>query len=119
MPDNCPHCGAPLPFVVDAYCPECREELDESPPGPGHESRVPAPAATGQAEPLSPLAAMTLFGSGFGGVCVAIGAAIEREWFWAVVGGLLGVAAMYVALSANNGPGRTTRTGREKTRKST
>jgi hypothetical protein len=26
---ECPHCGAGLPAVVDAFCPECREPLDE------------------------------------------------------------------------------------------
>jgi hypothetical protein len=27
----CPHCGASLPPVGDAFCPECRKDLDESP----------------------------------------------------------------------------------------
>jgi hypothetical protein len=27
----CPHCGATLPWVVDAFCPGCRKRLDESP----------------------------------------------------------------------------------------
>ena len=27
----CPHCGALLPAVIDAFCPECREDLDEAP----------------------------------------------------------------------------------------
>ena len=25
----CPHCGAALPYVRDALCPECAEPLDE------------------------------------------------------------------------------------------
>jgi hypothetical protein len=29
MPENCPHCGAPLPDTLDAFCPECRAALDE------------------------------------------------------------------------------------------
>src|SRR4051794_8778830 len=29
--DTCPHCGEPLPAVVDAFCSECRERLDEPP----------------------------------------------------------------------------------------
>ena len=28
---ECPHCGAALPAVVDAFCPDCREPLDERP----------------------------------------------------------------------------------------
>ena len=24
---QCPHCGVKLPRVVDAFCPDCREEL--------------------------------------------------------------------------------------------
>ncbi len=31
MPDRCPHCGVQLPSAGDAFCPECRGELDESP----------------------------------------------------------------------------------------
>lgn len=28
----CPHCGTKLGEVVDAFCPECRGDLTESPP---------------------------------------------------------------------------------------
>lgn len=28
---NCPHCGFALPAVADAFCPDCRERLDEAP----------------------------------------------------------------------------------------
>ena len=28
---TCPHCGVTLPPVIDAFCPECRERLDEAP----------------------------------------------------------------------------------------
>jgi hypothetical protein len=31
MSDNCPHCGARLPQMQDAYCPHCHEELDAAP----------------------------------------------------------------------------------------
>ena len=30
MPQTCPYCGIVLPAVVDAFCPDCRAELDES-----------------------------------------------------------------------------------------
>jgi hypothetical protein len=31
MPQSCPHCGTALPGVVDAFCPECREDLSATP----------------------------------------------------------------------------------------
>lgn len=29
MPRRCPHCGAELPPVADAFCPQCRQPLDD------------------------------------------------------------------------------------------
>ncbi len=29
MPQLCPHCGVSLPSAGDAFCPECRQALDE------------------------------------------------------------------------------------------
>ncbi len=46
---NCPHCGSKLPFVIDAYCPECREPLD-SQIETRHQSR-PSPARSGSQPP--------------------------------------------------------------------
>ncbi len=34
MSQFCPHCGANLPPVNDAFCPECRNALDEYPADP-------------------------------------------------------------------------------------
>jgi hypothetical protein len=34
MTQNCPHCGAKLPANGDAFCPECRNSLDEPPVDP-------------------------------------------------------------------------------------
>jgi hypothetical protein len=31
MNQKCPHCGADLPDAGDAFCPECRNSLDEVP----------------------------------------------------------------------------------------
>lgn len=31
MPRNCPHCGLALTGTVDAFCPECREDLSATP----------------------------------------------------------------------------------------
>ena len=31
MNESCPHCGETLPAVVDAFCPQCRMDLSETP----------------------------------------------------------------------------------------
>jgi hypothetical protein len=48
MGPSCPHCGAALPAVADAFCPECRSPLDAPPPAP---SWPPRPAEAIQAAP--------------------------------------------------------------------
>lgn len=45
MPQSCPHCGIALLAVVDAYCPECREELPAAPQAEAPESGPVAEAA--------------------------------------------------------------------------
>lgn len=34
MGSTCQHCGAKLPQIADAFCPECRGALDEAPARP-------------------------------------------------------------------------------------
>jgi hypothetical protein len=47
-PTTCPHCGARLPPVADAFCPACRGPLDESPAAPDEPTPTPpAPAEAG------------------------------------------------------------------------
>ncbi len=43
---ECPHCGAALPSVPDAFCPICRESLDE----PILRQRTPAQKAALRAD---------------------------------------------------------------------
>ena len=43
MNNTCPHCGCTLPIVVDAFCPECGEDLDEVPRQPRRTSEAAAP----------------------------------------------------------------------------
>src|SRR5205823_1184378 len=31
MTDTCPHCGTRLPAIRDAFCPACRNSLDDEP----------------------------------------------------------------------------------------
>lgn len=43
--DRCPHCGVDLPTVRDAFCPECREDLDCAPEySPVEQELVSVPA---------------------------------------------------------------------------
>lgn len=50
MPQKCPHCGIALPAVVDAFCPECREDLSETPESLAY---VPPPAPLPVVGPVS------------------------------------------------------------------
>ena len=53
MPDSCPHCGASLPAVGDAFCPTCRQALEDIPiveVVPAQKSR-PAPEVKSVAVP--------------------------------------------------------------------
>jgi hypothetical protein len=43
MTTYCPHCDYPLPAVVDAYCPECRGELEEPTPTTPAAATAPDP----------------------------------------------------------------------------
>ena len=48
MNSPCPHCGAPLPDALDAFCPVCREPLDT----PLAEGQAVVPvAAVAQSQP--------------------------------------------------------------------
>lgn len=105
----CPHCGASLPPIRDAFCPECGQELDdlpskqvepgsnvgdeadESPAVEGHSS-VQTPAEGGR-----PVAIAVICLLGFLGACVAIPVfvltmpiATADEVPYAVCGSLLG-----------------------------
>jgi hypothetical protein len=39
MSETCPHCGAELPATHDAFCPNCRNALDEPPATPNAPER--------------------------------------------------------------------------------
>jgi hypothetical protein len=43
MAGTCPHCGTKLPAMVDAFCPECRNDLGEA---PSSEPPARGPSAT-------------------------------------------------------------------------
>lgn len=48
MSEACPHCGVALPATCDAFCPECREDLDAAPTA----SSLTAPVAPAQPAPF-------------------------------------------------------------------
>src|SRR5436305_1719775 len=70
MPDACPHCGRPLPVVVDAFCPDCRRPLDEPPRVVG----VPGPSGPGRARSLLGL---LVAAGGLFGMFAAVSAAVQ------------------------------------------
>src|SRR5437868_1995874 len=46
MSQLCPHCGSHLPNVRDAFCPDCRNPLDELPGIPSPDSPFEAPTSS-------------------------------------------------------------------------
>jgi hypothetical protein len=83
--EACPHCGATLPYVRDAFCPECEQPLDEPP----HAAAAPRdkPLGTPEGAPppgagfaYSPLAHLAL-GVGLLWALIGCGATVV----WAVV----------------------------------
>lgn len=53
--DRCPHCGCVLPAIRDAFCPECRQGLDEPPnePRSGQKSFTSVGSVSSASAPLS------------------------------------------------------------------
>jgi hypothetical protein len=64
VPDTCPHCGFRLPAVVDAFCPECREPLDEPPEQPA----LARDTSQRPAKPIGTVTAVCLILGGLAGV---------------------------------------------------
>ena len=114
MPNTCPHCGFRLPIVVDAYCPECREDLSE-PPLSDDEG---APA--GLADPQS----LWIVSHGIRCACFAVSCAfitlfagVYGQWALAAGAGLVAVLFGALTYVSFRPPGNATSvTGRESTR---
>lgn len=64
---SCPHCGVTLPYIVDAFCPECRNSLDESPLI--HDTIRPQPVGKVEGSPRDLLGFLMIFG-GLAAVCI-------------------------------------------------
>ena len=98
MPEVCPHCGERLPIVVDAFCPECREPLDEPPAQP----RAATPADAEAPRPADRVVPSPVRAAWCAFVACAwfIGAArlaITREWTAAAIGAGGGIVLLCVA----------------------
>ncbi len=91
MPSQCPHCGASLPIVLDAFCPNCRQPLDEQPSATTscNESR-PRPGVNflGLMGMIGGLAAMT----------TGLFALIRENWAEAVYTGGIGLVITVISV---------------------
>jgi hypothetical protein len=122
---SCPHCGIALPAVVDAFCPECRTDLSQTPQEVTDTARRTMGALTGATGPDS-AGGMAEYVAGIGRgyiIAFALGGAIafvqavwQRKWDvaalalpFAIGGGL----AWYGFLRGE----RTTVSGKSKTSK--
>jgi hypothetical protein len=124
MPQTCPHCGIALTGVIDAFCPECREDLSATP-----EEAAAKPTLVDMVDVVQgPAAALGTLVFGLlelvlflASLLVLFGAMRAGEW--EVVGGaavFLGLAALFLllkVLQVRGGAAQTSVTGREKTTK--
>ena len=60
--DTCPHCGSALTSTVDAFCPECRNALDEPPRLPPSPEQQRAARTAGQTSLFWVLGFLALIG---------------------------------------------------------
>src|SRR4051812_37424841 len=100
MPQSCPHCGVALTGVIDAYCPECREDLSATPEEAREAAENTFNAVMGTETPeaareKSAGYSLMLTGGAATGLIVS---AVAHEWGKALLGGVLlvlGVAWMF------------------------
>ena len=125
MPQACPHCGSTLPAVIDAYCPECREDLSATPGAPEPPPLSP-PVYTSLSDDMRYLANTTtvtrwtivaLIATGASAIMLVVGL-IEANWEAVIAASIIfllsvaWVVVWYRAVSV-----KTNVSGREKTTK--
>jgi len=95
MNRKCPHCGDDLPDTSDAFCPECREPLNEiqQVPGPALEAPTAKAAVPGQVRKVGKhtIFFLTYF------YALALIAGIEGAYGWAPLIDLLFPIALIVS----------------------
>jgi hypothetical protein len=122
MPPTCQHCGASLTGTVDAFCPECREDLSATPEEAEETARLTLAAVTGNETPEDARARSALWSVILtGGAAVGLVASvIAREWEKVILAAvLLGLGAIWVRFEYRQQVVRTRVTGTSKTNKST
>jgi hypothetical protein len=88
--ESCPHCGARLPTVRDAFCPDCFGPLDE-----GEPESLPAGTEESSAPP-NRLALLTLFGC-IGSLVLASSFLLRGNIAEAIYSGVVGAALALIA----------------------
>ncbi|OWK45728.1 hypothetical protein [Fimbriiglobus ruber] len=87
-PTACHHCGAGLPLVVDAFCPECRGRLDDPPPAPAEPGQPPE---GGSGDPVRAYAGCLSIGGGLAALFVSVPAALRGNWPEVIATGGVGI----------------------------
>ena len=125
VPQTCPHCGIALPPVVDAYCPECREDLSETPgeavPGEPAPAPVYRPSA-GELANSGPVIWVTKHALLFAGCSFVVLVIAIASGQWGTAGGAAVVflpCAAWVVAHYRMSAVKTRVTGRDKTSKGT
>ena len=85
MAQTCPHCGVTLPTVVDAFCPQCREDLSATPEEARETAKLTRAAVLGTPEEEQSKGAVYLLLATVGAAIGLITAVLEGEWIFAVV----------------------------------
>lgn len=90
MAQDCPHCGAALPVVSDAFCPECRNELPPLMQGDEPNTDAPAKSSQPRPPPRIPASVVVLFPAL---LCAAFGvvSSTTAPVPSAIVGGCIGL----------------------------
>jgi hypothetical protein len=124
--DACPHCGIPLPATVDAFCPECREDLSLTPEEAAVAARpavVPDPDAGPGIDPNSwVVRQVTAFVLPLAAAMLVALIAVIGAGQWEAVGGfglVFALCAAWVVGHYRAAMVKETVTGRDKTTKGT
>ncbi|MDB5388667.1 MAG: hypothetical protein JWM11_4313 [Planctomycetaceae bacterium] len=91
---HCPHCQAKLPFILDAFCPECRERLDEPPVSAGLAGALPEEGTKGS--PSSGTRELVIVIGLIGFASVVIRALKTGDWADVLYTGGLGLALILI-----------------------